>query len=89
MAKTIKEARRILTVENRVKLLTEGSKRQGTPVITLRANNYGHYIPCVSFISHVTPSGRIAVDLYEDRSERVIVSAQAVLWEPAALTSVS
>lgn len=83
MAKTLCEAREILTVRNSVKLLRDGCKDQGTQVITLRRNDYGHYDPCVSFIDHVTSSGRIVVDLWEDRSERVTVSHDAVLWNPA------
>jgi hypothetical protein len=34
----------------------------------------------MAFIVAVTPSGRFTVDLWKDRSERVTVTAKAVLW---------
>jgi hypothetical protein len=82
MTKTLHEAREILTARNSVKLLKDGCKEPGTQVVTLRRNEYGHYIPCVSFIERVTQSGKISVSLWEDRSKQVTVTPDAVLWNP-------
>jgi hypothetical protein len=76
---TLDGARYILTVKNSNKLLTSGSLDAGTSVLCLR-NDSGYYMPCVATVVAVTPSGRVTVDLYYDKSERVTVSKKAILW---------
>jgi hypothetical protein len=86
MARTLTEARRVATSEryNSKPWLGEGKMEPGTEVVILQKNDYGHYVPCVAFIRHVTKTGRVAVDLWSDKSVRTTVSHDAVLWRPAA-----
>lgn len=82
---TLDGTRYILTVKNEFnRLYTSGSLTPGTEVICLRKNESGYYLPCAAFIVEVKPSGRITVDLYTDRTERVTVSPKAILWTVAS-----
>lgn len=78
--KTLDGARYILAVKNERKLKIDGPMVEGTEIRCLRLNNSGYHIPCVAFVSRVTPTGRISVDLWADKSERVTVSLKAILW---------
>lgn len=78
---TLDGTRYILTVKNDNKLNATGSLTPETPVICLRRNDFGYYLPAVATVVRVTPSGRVTVDLYRDRSERVTVSQKAILWD--------
>lgn len=79
--RTLEGARYVLTVENKTnRLYGKGSLVAGTEVMCLRKQESGYYVPCVAFIVEAKSSGRITVDLYTDRSERVTVSAKAILW---------
>lgn len=78
---TLDGARYVLTVKNETnRLYDKGSLVAGTEVVCLRRNESGYYLPCVAFIVEAKSSGRITVDLYADRSERVTVSPKAILW---------
>lgn len=78
---TLDGVRYVLTVKNQFnRLYTSGSLADGTEVICLRKNESGYYLPCAAFIVGVKQSGRITVDLYTDRIERVTVSPKAILW---------
>lgn len=77
---TLDGARYVLTVKNENKFRTSGDLESGTSVICLRRSESGYYVPCVATVVSVTPGGRVAVDLYEDKSERVTVSQKAILW---------
>ncbi len=78
---TLDGARYILTVKNESKLETEGPLTVGSAVLCLR-NDTGYYVPCVATVVRVTPSGRVTVDLYTNKSQRVTVTKKAILWEP-------
>lgn len=78
---TLDGARYILTVKNESKLDTEGPLTVGSAVLCLR-NDTGYYFPCVATVVRVTPSGRVTVDLYTNKSQRVTVTKKAILWEP-------
>ena len=78
---TLDGARYILTVKNESKLETEGPLTVGSAVLCLR-NDTGYYFPCVATVVRVTPSGRVTVDLYTNKSQRVTVTKKAILWEP-------
>lgn len=78
--RTLEGARNILTVKNSVKLGTSGPLAPGTEIRCLRPNSSGYYMPCIGFISSITPAGRFVIDLWADKSERICVSAKAVLW---------
>jgi hypothetical protein len=80
--KTLEGARNILTIKNSVKLEVSGKLEHGTEIICLRQNGFGYYMPCVAFIAAVTPAGKLVVDLWADKSQRVCVSRKAVLWPP-------
>ena len=83
--RTLEGTRYLLTVKNKTnRLYDKGSLVAGTEVICLRKNESGYYMPCVAFVVNSKPqghNGRITVDLYEDRSERVSVSPKAILWK--------
>lgn len=82
---TLDGTRYILTVKNQFnRLYASGSIAPGTEVICLRKQESGYYVPCAAFIVEVKPSGRITVDLYTDRTERVTVSPKAILWSSAS-----
>lgn len=78
---TLDGALYILTVKNESKLETEGPLTVGSAVLCLR-NDTGYYVPCVATVVRVTPSGRVTVDLYTNKSQRVTVTKKAILWEP-------
>jgi hypothetical protein len=78
---TLQGARNILTLINKhATAQSTGSFAPGTEVLCLRANNYGYYMPCTAHIVKVTPNGRVTVDLWTDRSERITVTKRAILW---------
>jgi len=84
MTRTLDEVREILTVKNAVKLLPEGQLDAGTEVRVLRKSN-GSYVPCVGYIRRVTATGRITVDMWDDRSQTISVNKKTLLW-PAKST---
>lgn len=57
-----------------------GPTEPGTEVRCLRPNSYGYHEPCLAWIVKHHPSGRFTVDLWRDKSERVTVSAKAIVW---------
>lgn len=78
---TLDGVRYILTKKNKSnRPLTSGPLERDTEVICLRRSDSGYYIPCLAYVVAVYPSGRVALDLYWDRSERVNVSRKAILW---------
>jgi|KBSSwiS6_1023812.scaffolds.fasta_scaffold00020_37 hypothetical protein len=77
---TLDGARYILAVKNERKLKTEGPLTAGSAVLCLR-NDTGYYVPCVATVVSVTPSGRVTVDLYTNKSQRVTVTKKAILWQ--------
>lgn len=78
---TLDGTRKLLTTENRIgRASATGSLNSGTPVYCLRRQASGYYVPCTATIVNVKPSGRVTVDLYTDKSERVTVSQKAILW---------
>lgn len=60
-----------------------GPTEPGTQVTCLRPNHRGYHEPCVAKIVKHHPSGRFTVDLWTDESERVTVSAKAIVWPRA------
>ena len=79
--KTIASARHVLTVKNKInRLYPDGLLIEGTEVRCLRQNSFGIYAPCVAYVVGVTITGKVRVDLWKDRSERVIVTRDAILW---------
>lgn len=85
--RTLEGTRYLLTVKNETnRLYDKGSLVAGTEVVCLRKQESGYYVPCVAFVVDSKPqghNGRITVDLYDDRSERVTVSSKAILWPTA------
>jgi ribosomal protein L40E len=83
--RTLEGARYVLTVKNKDNpLYDKGSFAVGAEVVCLRKSESGYYVPCVAFIVNSMPqshAGRVTVDLYDDRSERVTVSVKAILWK--------
>ena len=77
---TLDGARYILAVKNESKRDTEGPLTVGSAVLCLR-NDTGYYVPCVATVVSVTPSGRVTVDLYTNKSQRVTVTKKAILWQ--------
>ena len=78
---TLEGARHGIMQQKHRRLTPSGPVEPGTEVICLRrSEHYGHYEPCYARIHHVTASGRIAVDLWADGSERAVVSPAAILW---------
>jgi hypothetical protein len=78
---TLQGARYVLTVKNLNKLYTEGSTEANTPIVCLRKNESGYYVPCAAVIVAVKASGRFVIDLYPaGRTERVTVTSKAILW---------
>ena len=87
MARTLAEARAILTVRNRApyRYDTDGPIEPGARLVVLQPNRSGHYLPSRGFFHHKTPTGRFAIDLWEyqgEKTERVVVTKNAVLWYP-------
>ncbi len=81
---TLDGTRELLTVRNTInRASATGPLDAGSSVLCLRRNSYGYYIPCTATVVEVKPSGRVTVDLYSDKSERVTVSPKAILWEIA------
>jgi len=91
--RTLEGARYVLTVKNKDNpLYDKGSFAVGAEVVCLRKSASGYYVPCVAFIVNSMPqshAGRVTVDLYEDRSERVTVSVKAILWKTPPTTKQS
>jgi hypothetical protein len=77
---TLDGARYVLTIKNERKVKTEGPLTAGSAVLCLR-NDTGYYVPCVATIVSAAPSGRVTVDLYTNKRQRVTVSKKAILWE--------
>jgi hypothetical protein len=78
--RTLAGIRHVLADCNKTKLEKAGELTPGTEVRVLRKDASGYYIPCLGYVNHVCESGRIALDLWADKSEQVTVSAKAVLW---------
>ena len=62
-----------------------GATEPGTEVRCLRPDSYGYYEPCLAKIVKHHTSGRFTVDLWSDESERVTVSAKAIVWPRAGV----
>jgi hypothetical protein len=79
---TLDRVRTILTERNRppYRMAATGPLTAGAEVRCLRPNGSGYYLPTLAHVVRVTQSGRVTVDLYEDRSERVTVTTKALLW---------
>lgn len=79
--RTLDGARYFLTVKNTIqRYAATGPWTPGTAVLCLRPNSFGIYGPCVATIVKRLPSGRVTVDLWANRSDRVTVTPKAILW---------
>lgn len=80
--RTLEGIRYLLTVQNKFnRHYDRGILSPNTEVSCLRKNTSGYYEPCLAHIVEARPSGRVTVDLWTDRSQRVTVSLKAILWK--------